>query len=165
MPTTVEVTGLRELVAELKGPMFKNVNKELRQYSKLIATDIKPLVEQGVRESSAPQADALAKTVRVVSDRVPVVSVGRTNPPLKGWRGKGTAAGNKRRRGAMAHGVVYGGFTPNYYVKGRDDTGGSLGKALQANGKILKEAEELYLRFYFATLKAHGWGMSNLRRR
>lgn len=150
--------------------MFKDVNKELRAFSKLIASDIRPLVEDGVRQSAAPQAAAMARTVRVVSDRVPVVAVGRTNPPIRGWR-RGSATDSKKRRGAMAHGVVYGPrggkrATPvqeNYYRIARDDSGGALGRALTASGKIMREAEEAYLKFYLATLKAHGWVTPSLR--
>ena len=111
----------------------------------------------------------MSKTVRVVSDRVPVVSVGRTNPPLKKWRGRGSAADNKRRRGAMAHGVVYGPKQPvNLYKIPRDNSGGPLGRMLQTNGRIMAQAEDAYLRFYVATLKAHGWvtpSLNSFRRR
>lgn len=159
MASGVEVKGLRELVAELKGPMFKDVNKDLRAFSKLIANDIKPLVEDAVRESNAPQAAAMAKTVRVHSDRVPVVAVGKVNPPLKDWRGKSpNAAKNKRRRGAMAHGVLAGAKGgPNFYRISRDNSYGPLGRALRERGRIMREAEDAYLRFYMATLKRKGW--------
>lgn len=171
MASSVEVTGLRDLVAELKGPMFRDVNKELRQFSRLIANDLKPLVEQGVKASQAPQAEAMSRTVRVKSDRVPVLSVGATNPPLRKWRGRGTAQSNKLRRGSMAHGVVYGpkGGKPetrvdeNYYRIPRNTDGGALGRALSDNGRIMREAEQAYARFYLATLKAHGWVAPSLR--
>lgn len=158
MASGVEVTGLRELVAELRGPMFKDVNKDLRAFSKLIANDIRPLVEDAVRQSSAPQSAAMAKTVRVHSDRVPVVAVGKTNPPLRGWRGRGTAATNRRRRGAMAHGVLAGPKDgPNYYRIPRDNSYGPLGRALRDRGPIMDRAEDAYLRFYMATLRRKGW--------
>lgn len=159
MAGDVEVKGLRELVAELKGPMFRDVNKDLRSFSKLIATDLRPHVEDAVRRSNAPQAAAMAKTVRVHSDRVPVVAVGKVNPPLKKWRGKRPdAAKNKRRRGAMAHGVLAGTKGgPNFYRIPRDDSYGPLGRALRSTSPMMKSAEDAYLRFYLATLRRKGW--------
>ena len=150
---------MRELVAELRGPMFKDINKDLRAFSKLIATDMKPFVEDAVRRSNAPQAAAMAKTVRIHSDRVPVVAVGKTNPPLKGWKGKHPDAGkNRRRRGAMAHGVLAGPKGgPNYYGIPRDPSFGPLGRALREGSPLMREAEEAYLRFYMSTLRARGW--------
>ena len=158
-PAIVEVRGLRELVAELKGPMFRDVNKDLRAFSKLIASDMLPFVEDAVRRSNAPQADAMARTVRVHSDRVPVVAVGKVNPPLKSWRGKHPDAGkNRRRRGAMAHGVLAGPKGgPNYYRIPRDNSYGPLGRALRDGSPLMRQAEDAYLRFYMATLRRRGW--------
>jgi hypothetical protein len=112
----------------------------------------------------------MARTVRVKSDRVPVVSVGAVNPPIRGWR-RGSAQDSKMRRGAMAHGVVYGPaggkrdtlVKENYYRIPRDSSGGTLGKYLSDNGRIMRQAEEAYLKFYMATLKAHGWVTPSLR--
>ena len=157
----VKVTGLDELVKVLKGPAFKDVNKELRQHSKLIAGDLAPAVSQAVAKSRAPQAAALAKTVRVHSDRVPVVVVGKVNPRFaSGFRRGGDS---KRRRGALALGVVSGPAggkrstraNENYYSpQGRDPSWGPLGRAIA--GPILRDAEIVYLKLYIATLKAHG---------
>ena len=44
----VEVTGLTGLVRELKGPLFKDLNRELRQFSKLIAADLVLAQAQGL---------------------------------------------------------------------------------------------------------------------
>ena len=157
----VEVTGLRPLVQVLKGPAFRDINKELRQHSKVIAADIAPLVSAAVARSGAPQSAAMAATVRPHSDRVPVVVVGKVNPRFSS-RFTRPGSDSKRRRGAMALGVVSGPrggkrstrAHENYYHRPRDPSWGSLGKAMQ--GPIMRQAEITYLRLYIATLKAHG---------
>jgi hypothetical protein len=159
----VEVTGLTGLVRELKGPLFKDLNRELRQFSKLIAADLVPHVEAAVRQSGAPQADAMARTVRVHSDRVPVVVVGKVNPRFRGSRFRG--GNTKKRRGALAHGVVYGPKggrkdTPadeNYYApQRRDDSGGALGRSVKS-GPIWDEATAAYLKYFQAAATHHGF--------
>jgi len=159
----VEVTGLTGLVRELKGPLFKDLNRELRQFSKLIAADLVPHVEAAVRRSDAPQADAMARTVRVHSDRVPVVVVGKVNPRFKShkWR---TGPDSKKRRGALAHGVVYGPkggrrdtrVDENYYRIPRDPSGGALGRSM-ASGAIWDEATAAYLKYFHAAARGHGF--------
>lgn len=156
----VEVTGLADLVKNLKGPLFKDVNKELRSGARMIAADMAPLVADAVARSGAPQAQAMAKTVRPHSDRVPVVVVGKTNPRFRTrFRGGNT----RRRRGAMALGVVSGPAGgkrstqahENYYRIPRDRSWGPLGDAVR--GPILRDAEIAYLRLYVGVLKAHGF--------
>lgn len=164
MTAGVEVRGLNELVRELRGPVFREVNAELRQHARTIATDLRPLVESAVRSSAAPQAEAMAATVRVHSDRVPVLVVGKVNPRFaSGFRRRGQSAADARaRRGSLARGVLHGPLgghrgTPaaeNYYRIGRDPVG-PLGRALA--GPILDRACDLYLRAYAATLRAHGF--------
>ena len=160
MPTYCEADGLQELVKVLRGPAFKDINRELRSGAKLIAADILPEVAAAVRASPAPQAAALAATVRVHSDRVPVVVVGKTNPRFNsGWRRGGNS---RQRRGAMALGVVAGPAggkkrtrsRENYYRRGRDNSWGRLGQAVR--GPIMRQGEIAYLKLYIATLRAYG---------
>lgn len=150
---------MADLVRELRGPAFRDVNRELRSGARLIASDMVPLVAAAVAQSAAPQARAMAATVRPHSDRVPVVVVGKTNPRFStGFRGD-----TRRRRGSLALGVVSGPAggkraTPvaeNYYRIGRDTSWGSLGRAIE--GPILGEAEVAYLKLYIGVLKAHGF--------
>jgi hypothetical protein len=159
MSGNVQTTGLTELVRALKGPAFRDINKELRAGSKLIAQDIAPHVSAGVRASGAHQASNMAATVRVHPDRVPVVAVGKVNPRFSTpFRGGNT----RRRRGAMSLGVVAGpagghrstSAHENYYGIRRDSSWGSLGRALQ--GRIMTEAETAYLKLFIAALRAHG---------
>jgi hypothetical protein len=142
----VEVTGLRPLVRELKGPMFRQVNAELRAHSKQIARDLTPHVAAAVRKSPAPQASAVAATVRPHSDRVPVVVVGNVNPRFRSGVVYGPLGG---RRDTRAH--------ENYYKIGRDGGGGHLGRALAESGAIFEVAADLYLRAFLATMRAHGF--------
>lgn len=157
----VEITGLRPLVTQLRGPAFKDVNRELRAVSKLIASDLLPEVRAAVAASGAPQAAAMAATARVHSDRVPVVAVGKVNPKFSTrFRGGDT----KRRRGALAHGVVYGPLggkrsttaRENYYRIGRDSSGGALGASMRT-GPIYDKACEAYLKQWLAIMKHHGF--------
>lgn len=157
----VRVTGLHELVRDLKGPLFRDVNRELRANARLVASDMAPMVAAAVRKSGAPQADALAATVRPHSDRVPVVVVGKVNPRFRSGFGRG--GDSRRRRGSLARGVVAGPAggkratraSENYYRIRRDEGWGALGDAVQ--GPILRDVEVAYLKLYVATLKAHGF--------
>lgn len=149
----------------MKGPLYKDVNGELRRFAYLIAKDMVPAVVDAVRESNAPQAAAVARTVRAHSDRVPVVVVGKTNPwSGRKWKRKSTSTRtSKLRRGSIAHGVVYGpkGGRPdtrpqeNYYRIPRDESGGSLGRALR--GDILERACDAYLQVYASVMRHHGF--------
>lgn len=165
--TGVSVGGLTALTRALKGPAFKDVNRELRQFSRLIAQDIAPLVADAVRASGAPQAAAMAATVRPHSDRVPVVVVGKVNPRFgSGFGHKGESAAQRRmRRGSLARGVVAGGLggrrdtatAENYYRIPRSNSWGELGRRLASGGIITQAGADLYLRGYLGILKAHGF--------
>jgi len=165
MAERLQVTGLEALVKELKGPLFKDPNRELRQFSKLIAQDMLPQVRAAVAASGAHQARQLAATARVHSDRVPVVVVGKVNPKFaSGFTRRGSDS--KRRRGALALGVVAGpkggqrrtSAHENYYGIPRRPDWGSVGRAL--HGPIMRKGEIAYLRFFMATLRAHGFDAS-----
>jgi hypothetical protein len=169
----VRIEGLQPLVRELKGSLFRDVNKELRQYALLIAKDLVPEVQKVVAQSNAPQAAAVARTVRAHSDRVPVVVVGKTNPfSGRNWKRSGqSAAASKQRRGSLAHGVIYGpnggrrdtDAQENYYRIGRDESGGALGRALREGGPIWDQATEVYLTMFAAVMRRHGFIGQNLK--
>lgn len=174
----IDVRGLDTLVRDLRGPLWRDVNKQLRSESKTIATTLVPVVSAAVAQSSAPQAAAMAGTVRVHSDRVPVVAVGKTNPRLPGFtrrgprRDGGPRQSPKMRRGSLAHGVVYGplggrrdtGTHENYYRTGRDTTGGPLGRALAENGPAFHRACEEYLAAFLKVMRRNGWPADQLRK-
>lgn len=158
----VQVSGLRELVTALKGPAFKDINRELRAEAKTIAQSMVPLVSAAVARSAAPQADKMAATVRVHSDRVPVVVVGKVNPRFSsGFTRRGSDS--RKRRGALARGVVMGPLGgrrdtrthENYYRIHRDPSWGVLGQAV--TGPILTKVEVEYLKAYLKVLTAHGF--------
>lgn len=163
----VEVRGLTSLVRELKGPAFKQINYALRQEARDIAESVRPHVALLVAMSPAPQAQALAKTVRTKPDRVPVIIVGKTNPKFgSGFRRKGeSAASTKQRRGSLAHGVIYGPkggkrATPpdeNYYAPlQRDDKGGAIIRSVR-EGAVFEIAAEVYVAAYLDILTRHGF--------
>ena len=161
MAGNVETSGLTELVSQLKGPQWRDVNKELRQFSRLIASDMLPEVKRAVAASAAPQAAKMAATTRVHSDRVPVLVVGKVNPKLSGFKRGGAS---KRHRGSLALGVVAGPaggkrstkVNENFYRIPRDPSWGRLGDALSSGGTIIRDAEVAYLRYFIATLKSAG---------
>lgn len=168
MAAGIKVTGLDAYVRPLRGKVFKDVNRELRVAAKRIAGDIRPEVEQAVKESRAPQAPAMARTVRVHSDRVPVVVIGKVNPRFattKFRRAGQSAQQSKMRRGALAHGVVYGPrggrkdtrAAENYYRIGRDDSGGPVGRSVASRGPAMRKAQDAYLREYVAILRRYGF--------
>jgi hypothetical protein len=96
-----------------------------------------------------------------------VIVVGKTNPYSgRAWKRRGqTAAAAKLRRGALAHGVVYGAkggrrdtdAQENYYHIGRDESGGPLGRALRDGGPIWDQATEVYLKMFAAVMRRHGF--------
>ena len=49
----VTTRGLTELIAELRGPAFRDVNRELRAAAKPIAAAVLPELAQAVRRSQA----------------------------------------------------------------------------------------------------------------
>jgi hypothetical protein len=161
----VEVTGLADLVKNLKGPAFKAVNKELRSGARAIAAGMVPAVAHAVAASGAPQAQAMSKTVRPHSDRVPVVVVGKTNPRFRSGAVRG--GDSRRRRGQLALGVVSGPAggkrstraSENYYHVARTPNWGHLGSAV--HGPIMRDAELAYLRLYVDVLTAHGFKASH----
>lgn len=172
MAGSVDVIGLQAYVRPLRGKVFKDVNRELRSAAKKIAADIRPIIEDAVGQSSAPQASAMARTVRVHSDRVPVVVVGKVNPRFaSGFRRPGeSATSSKRRRGALAHGVLYGprggkratSVNENYYGIARDNGGGPVGRAVAASGAAMDEARAAYRREYLAILRRYGFTVKGL---
>jgi hypothetical protein len=97
--------------------------------------------------------------------------IGKTNPKLPGFSRRGTRrdgadrAPVKLRRGALAHGVVYGPkggrrATPeqeNYYRTGRDERGGPVGRALADGGPAFDAATESYLRAFADVMRRHGF--------
>jgi len=157
--------------------MWRDVNRELRGEAKTIASTLVPVIASAVAASPAPQAAAMAGTVRAHSDRVPVVVVGKTNPKLPGFsrrgprRDGGPRATPKMRRGSLAHGVVYGplggrrdtGAQENYYRTGRDTTGGALGRALAKSGPAFEQACDEYLAAWVKVMARHGWPAAQLR--
>ena len=164
---SVDVIGLQAYVRPLRGKVFRDVNRELRVAAKRIANDIRPVIEEATAASHAPQAAALARTVRVHSDRVPVVVIGKVNPRFsEPFRRKGESAKSvKLRRGALAHGVVFGpkggkratARNENYYKIGRDERGGPVGRSVTGSGAALDAAAEAYLREYYRVLRRYGF--------
>jgi len=161
--TPVEIEGLTDLVRQLKGPAFRDVNQSLRAEARGIADEIRPHVEALVAASGAPQSHAMSKTVRTKSDRVPVIIIGRVNPKFS-KRFTRTNSDSKERRGSIAHGIIYGpkggkrstATHENYYRKPRDDSGGSFGHAVRT-GRVFDLACEEYLKAFLAILTHYGF--------
>lgn len=159
---SVDVLGLTAWVTALKGPAFRQVNNALRSEAYLIAQSLVPDVERAVRLSRAPQATAMVKTVRAKRDRVPVLSIGAVNPKFRsGFTRRGSTVSSKKRRGAIAHGVVYG--TKGGHLKGggdyyripRDESGGPVGRYM-VNGPGFDAAVDAYFVAYRKVLADAG---------
>jgi hypothetical protein len=166
----LEVLGLVPWVTALNGPEFRDIANALRDRSKQISEQLVPAVQAALALSQAPQAPAFAGTVAARRDRVPVVVIGAKNPTFRnskfsrrGMRRDGEPrADNKRRKGAMAHGIVYGpaggrrdAANANYYQIPRDDSGGPVGEAIQ-NGPAFDAACEAWFEAYRQELAAAG---------
>jgi hypothetical protein len=171
----VEVIGLVELVKDLKGPLWRDTNNQLRYEALEIAKTVEPAVRAVVASSRAPQAAAFVPTVKAKRDRVPLVAIGATNPKLKKFtrRGAGPEA-SRRRRGSMAHGILFGpagghrqdgagrAKGANFYRIGRDET--FLARALRDNGPVLDAATQAYLEAFQHVMERNGWPGKAMRR-
>lgn len=165
----IQIEGMKPLLDELAEiGRNKDLNRELRSNARLIATNtLLPAVVEAVSQGAAPQSRVMAQTARVVSDRVPVVALGRVNPKFSTrWTRKGeTGPERRRRRGSMARGVVVGPLgghrdtaaQENYYKVPRDPSGGPLGRAMREGGALLEEGRKAYLAAYVHVLKRHGF--------
>lgn len=80
-------------------------NSVMRDLSYSAARRLEPVVAAGIRRSPAPQAGAVAATVRAKRDRMIVVRAGATNPRLSGFKRSGM---NSVWRGSVAWGVAVG---------------------------------------------------------
>lgn len=166
-----DTEGLVPLLKELKGPLFREVNRELRSEAMAISLEMVAPVQDAVRQSPAPQAAKVADAARAHKDRVPVVVLGKVNPKLRGFSRRGTRkdgkprANIKGRRAQLAHGVVYGPLGgrkatqvhENYYKRTRDPSGGALGRAMGPTGSIGKAAADQYLQAFNFVLTRHGF--------
>lgn len=161
----VKVTGLVELVAALKGTAFKDVNRALRPMARGIADELRPHVELMVRLNGAHQAQAMSKTVRTKPDRVPTIIVGKVNPKFEHEkRFTRKNSDSTKRRGSLAHGVIYGpkggkrstSASENYYGIARDDNGGRFGHSVK-NGTVFEMATREYLAAFMDILTHYGF--------
>jgi hypothetical protein len=168
----IDVIGLKAWVTKLKGPEFRDVNNALRAEAMTISQSLVPEVQKALAQSSAPQAKAMVDTVKPKRDRVPVLAVGAINPKFskvkRGGRevsaftrrGKG-AEYHRRRRGAIAHGVIFGtkgGHLKgggDYYKIGRSESGGAFGRYVNS-GPAFDKACEAYFTAYKKVLREHG---------
>lgn len=167
---SIDVVGLVPLVAVLKGPEFRSVNEALRGEAMTIAMKMVPEAEEAVRRSRAPQARAMVDTVRPKRDRVPVIAIGAVNPTFRRKVGRkppftrsGTGpVAHRRRRGAIAHGVVYGtkGGHPkgggDYYKIPRSESGGAFGEYLKSS-RFTRRLGYEYLDAYADVLRRKGF--------
>lgn len=164
--------------------MFQDINKALRPEAYAIAEKLVPMVKTIVRESGAPQSGAFVDTVKAKRDRLPLVAIGAVNPKFtnaakrRGNTAKFTRRGSgpeasRARRGAMAHGILFGpkgGHRPrehgatgqNFYGIPRRE--GYLARALDEFGVITRHASALYLESYLRVLRVHGWGSDEVSR-
>ena len=161
---SLEVVGLTELVADLKGPMFRSINNQLRVEAELIARKLVPTVQAVVRNSAAPQAPAFVGTVRAKRDRVPLIAIGAINPKFQNSKFTRRGAGDsKARRGSMAHGILFGPkggkkstpMSENYYRIPRNED--ALADALSEYGVVTRHATNLYLEAFIRVLRTNGW--------
>jgi len=172
----IEVLGLKAWVTKLKGPEFRDVNNALRAEAVKIAESLVPEVQKALGTSKAPQAKAMQDTVKPKRDRVPVLAIGAINPKFskvkRGGRevsaftrrGKG-AEYHRRRRGAIAHGVIFG--TKGGHLKGggdyygipRSESGGSFGRYIES-GPAFDAACEAYFNAYKKVLRQNGLNLN-----
>jgi len=94
---------LRNVDAELR----KNTNAELRLAAKECAAELASMLKRNTVNSPAPQTRLVELSVKVKSDRVPVVTVGGTRKVGRAYQSR---KGGKKRAvaGALLWGVEFG---------------------------------------------------------
>jgi len=76
---SVEVDGLMETLQatrELERELRSHANAELREAAKASARELAAMLVLSARSSGVPVASRVARSIRVKSDRIPVVSIG-----------------------------------------------------------------------------------------
>jgi hypothetical protein len=141
--------------SDLEADLRRDATRDLRERAWPIAQDLAVEVREVIRSSSAPQARAVAETVRPKRDRVPLVRVGATIPKLSGFR-----RGSKHNRAAkvsVAYGVEFGGAGGHRDGPGNVDLYRGGGHALTgALTRLTVVATETYREQLFGVMRRYG---------
>jgi len=115
---SVKVTGVAELEAFLRDQIAREdlnpAKGQLRQGTKTIANDyLIPELKATAASSGVPIAPAMAATARTRTDRLVVVTIGRVNPKLSGFKSavgiaKAEKQGRKRHSQSMRTSLAWG---------------------------------------------------------
>jgi hypothetical protein len=144
----LEVDGLTDTlkaVRGLQGALRSNTNTELRQAAKTCATAAVPILARSAEASGVPVARRVARSIRVKSDRLPVITIG-------GARRVGA-------RGAPAGALVWGSeqgpkSSPNRFAVSPSRAGYWIAPAVAEFSKT--GAVDAYKRAVYEILHAQG---------
>ena len=146
----IEVDGLTEtlkavngLERELERPA---ANKELRQAAKTCATVLAAQLARAAMSSGVPVAPRVASSIRVKSDRLPVVSIGGAKKVGTGKRGAAAALGWGSEQGPKSD--------PNRFAVESNPTGYWIAPTVERFGS--DQAVTLYRRAVFEILHERG---------
>lgn len=145
----LEVDGLQETLKAfggLEADLRKEANTELRQAAKTCATVLAAQLARAAASSGVPVAPRVAKSIKVKSDRMPVVSIGGPKKVGTGKRGMAAALVWGSEQGPKSD--------PNRFGVGTNHAGYWIAPTtarFQAG-----EAITVYRRAVFDVMKKHG---------
>lgn len=145
----MEVDGLTDTLAAFRGleaDLRKQANSELRSAAKTCAAVLAGQLERAALASGVPVAARVAQSIRVKSDRIPVVTIGGPKKVGTGKRGQAAAlvwGSEQGPKGDVNHFAV-GPNTAGYWIA-------PTTARFQSS-----EAITVYRRAVFETMKAHG---------
>ncbi len=146
---SVEVEGMVETLGAVRGleaDLRKQTNTELRQVARTCATVLAAQLARAAASSGVPVAPRVARSIRVKSDRLPVVSIGGPKKVGTGKRGAAAALVWGSEQGPKSE--------PNRFAVGPNSAGYWIAPTVARFAS--NEAVELYKRAVYETLHAHG---------
>lgn len=148
---SVEIDGLDDTLKAFRGldaDLRKQANAELRQAARTCATVLAVDLARAAANSGVPVAPRVARSIRVKSDRKPVVTIGG---PMR----VGTGKGHRASAAAILWGSEQGPKSdPNHFAVDLNPAGYWIAPTVARFQN--DQAVELYRRGVYETMKAHG---------
>ena len=146
---TIEVEGLTETLKAFQGleaDLRKQANAELRGAAKTCAAVLAGRLVIAAESSGVPVAPRVARSIRVKSDRLPVVSIGGPRKVGTGKRGSAAALVWGSEQGPKSE--------PNHFGVGANPAGYWIAPTVAAFAG--DQAVELYRRAVYKTMHSYG---------
>lgn len=103
-----DVRVLLKALNQVEGDLRKNSNAQLREAAKECANRLKVELYQAVPDSPAPQTRLVAQSIRVKSDRTPVVQIGGSKKVGRAYKSRKSGRSTRASAGELLWGVEWG---------------------------------------------------------